>query len=591
MRHHWLITWTAVLALVAGLVAGCGGGGSGGSGTEPAATPPSTSLPPLGPGESAYNDPNAYSSAADAALPGAEEAAAVTRHSLTLNGARIDYTARAGHLIARAPVGDTAQASMFYVAYTADGANVATRPVTFFYNGGPGSASVWLHLGSFGPRRLATGVPATTLAQPFALVANTESLLDTSDLVFVNAVGTGLSQAIAPHRNRSFWGVDVDAALFRDFIRRWLAVNGRTASPKFLFGESYGGPRTAVLARLLQDAGVPLAGLVLQSPAMDYNSNCGVLGSGNCSTNLPTYGAIGAWHRLSNPVPADVDAYMGVLRGFTTARYTPAVAAFLLGTPAPADMAGLLAGYTGIAPTLWAARFNLGPDAYANNLFANAITGRYDGRIIATRGSALASEGDPSSTLIGASFSIGVASYLRDTLRYNNGSSYVLLSNAIADWNFSHAGRALPDTVPDIAAALLQNPGLRVLVASGYHDLATPFHVTELDMARLGHDPRIQVRNYPGGHMSYLDDATRVRQKADLVAFYAGTLLALQSRVVPLASSITAAPLPGPDRAGAPVRTPQRAVPEAAIQTPHRDPWAPPAQVQEALRERATAPR
>lgn len=572
MRSIALRSLAATVLLL--LLAACGGGGGN---EEPA--------PPLGPGESAHDDPNAYSSDPNGALPGAEEAAAVTRHSLVLGGTRIDYTARAGHLIARAPGSNAAQASMFYVAYTADGANGATRPVTFFYNGGPGSASVWLHLGSFGPRRLATGVPATTLPRPFALVPNTESLLDTSDLVFVNAVGTGRSQAIAPFINRNFWGVDVDAALFRDFIVRWLAVNGRAASPKFLFGESYGGPRTAVLARLLQDAGVMLNGLVLQAPAMDYNSNCGVMGTGSCSGNLPTYAAIGAWHGLAPAASGDIDAYMGTLRGFVATRYAPAVAGVLQGTPAPADLPPLLAGYTGIAQPLWSTQFNLGPGAFANNLIANSIIGRYDGRIAAVRNTPLAADGDPSSTLIGASFSGAINSYLRDTLRYRNGSTYVLLSNAIAHWDFSHAGRALPDTVPDIAAALQQNPGLRVLVANGYHDLATPFHVTELDMARLGNHPRVMVRNYPGGHMTYLDDATRVRQKADLVAFYAGTLAALQERAVPLAAR------PPPDRAGAPARAPQPAVVEPAVQTIHREPWAPPEQVQRALRERDSRPR
>lgn len=567
---RWLsLTFAALLLLSA-----CGGGGSEG---EP---PP----PPLGPGESAHDDPNVYSSDPNAALPGAEEAAAVTRHSLVLGGTRIDYTARAGHLIARAPGSNAAQASVFYVAYTADG-GASTRPVTFFYNGGPGSASVWLHLGSFGPRRLATGVPATTLPRPFALVPNAESLLDTSDLVFINAVGSGLSQAIAPFNNRSFWGVDADAALFRDFILRWLTVNGRQASPKYLFGESYGGPRTAVLARLLQDAGVMLSGLVLQAPAMDYNSNCGVMGTGSCSANLPTYAAIGAWHGLATPVPTDLDAHMGTLRSFVATRYAPAVAAYLSGTAPSADLPPLLAGYTGIAQTMWRDQFNLGPGAFANNLLAGTVVGRYDGRIAAARGTPLAAEGDPSSTLIGASFSSAITGYLRDTLRYRNGSTYVLLSNAIAHWNFSHAGRALPDTVPDIAAALQQNPALRVLVANGYHDLATPFHVTELDMARLGNDARIQVRNYPGGHMSYLDDATRVRQKADLVAFYASTLAVPQERARPQAARAA------PDRAGSPVRTAQRATPEPAFQARHREPWAPPEQVQRALSERDAAPR
>ncbi len=576
----WARARWAVLSLSV-LLAACGGGGSPESAAPPA-LPPST---PVGPGETAYDDPNNYSSAAEASLPGAEEAAAVTRHNLVLGGSRIDYTARAGHLIARAPGTGAAQASMFYVAYTVDGAAAATRPVTFFYNGGPGSASVWLHLGSFGPRRLATGVPATTARQPFALVANAESLLDTTDLVFVNAVGSGRSQAITPFRNRDFWGVDADAAVFRDFIQRWLAVNGRAASPKFLYGENYGGPRTAVLARLLQDAGVMLSGLVLQSPAMDYNSNCGVLDSGNCSANLPTYGAIGAWHGLATAAPADLDVYMQQLRGFVAARYDPAVAAYLRGTPPPADLPGLLAGYTGIGAARWSTQFNLGPGAFADSLFVASIIGRYDGRISAPRGSALAREGDPSSMLIGASFATVNNDYLRDTLRYGNASTYVLLSKAIESWDFSHAGRALPDTVPDIAAALAQNPMLRVLVANGTHDLATPFHVTELDMARLGPSPRVVVRNYPGGHMTYLDDATRVRQKADLAAFYAGTLATLRGRAMPLAAAPAAA-RPQPDRAGTPVSTPQPTLPEPAVQTPHRDPWVPPAQVQRALRER-----
>ena len=549
--------------VLAAVLVGCGGGGS-----EPA--PPA--LPPLGAGESAYDDPTAYSSLGDAALSGAVEGAAVTRHQIDLGGTRIAYTAHAGHLIARAPANGAAQASVFSVAYIADSADAATRPVTFFYNGGPGSASVWLHLGSFGPVRLATGVPATDGTRPFPLVANAESLLDVTDLVFVNAVGTGLSQAIAPFSNRSFWGVDADAALFRDFIVRWLAVHQRAASPKFLYGESYGGPRTAVLARLLQDAGVPLDGLVLQSPALDYHSNCGVTGSGSCQGNLPTYAAIGAWHGLARPAPADIDAYLSDLRGFAATRYAPAVDAWLLGTPPPVDLPPLLAGFTGIGEGLWSTQFNLGPGAFQNNLFADRITGRYDGRMTAPRGSALASEGDPSSTYIGASFAGAIGPYLRNTLRYSNGSTYVLLSNAIAEWDFSHAGRSLPDTVPDLAAALVQNPALRVLALSGHHDLATPFRVTELDLARLGTEPRVQVRNYPGGHMSYLDDATRMRQKADLAAFYGATpKAAREARVGPLALPRASAP----DRAGVLTTAPPRFVAEPALQTPLRDPWVP----------------
>ncbi len=568
----------AASALLALLLAACGGGGGGG-----ADAPPS----PLVSGEGAYDDPAAYSSQPDAALPGAVEAAAVTHHTLSLGGSVIAYTASAGHLIARDAASGAAEASVFYVAYTADGAGAAgaagaaTRPVTFFYNGGPGSASVWLHLGSFGPRRLVTGVPATTAATPFALVDNAECLLDQTDMVFLDAVGTGLSEAITPYRNSSFWGVDADAALFRDAIVRWLAANGRGSSPKFLYGESYGGPRTAVLARRLQDGGVALDGLVLQSPALDYNSNCGVIGQGSCGANLPTYAAIGAFHRLSKPVPADIDSFMAELRGFTTSRYAPAVAALLTGAPVPTDLPPLLAGYTGIGAATWAGHFNLGPDAFQTSLIPGSVTGRYDGRMVAPLGSALASEGDPSSTFISASFATAMAGHLRDTLRYGSASTYVVLGNAIQTWDFSHAGRSLPDTVPDLQAALAQNPALRVLAVSGYHDLATPFHVTELDLARMGTQPRLQIRNYPGGHMSYLDDATRVRQKADLAAFYRGTLAAAAAA----ASTRTAAPAlahalaaagPQADRAGLPPTRRQAVPAEPALQAPLRDPWVPP---------------
>ncbi len=565
MRHL-----LASFCLGIGLLAGCGGGGA------PAGAPPAP-VPVLGAGEVARDDPTVYSSAPSAALSGAEEAAAITKHQLSLAGRSLDYTATAGHLIARAPGTLAAQASVFYVAYTLDGADPATRPVTFFYNGGPGSASVWLHLGSFGPKRLVTGVPATTAARPFPLVDNPDSLLGVSDLVFVNAVGSGRSQAIAPFVNQSFWGVDADAALFRDFITRYLQFYARTASPKFLYGESYGGPRSAVLARLLQDAGVMLDGVVLQSPALDYNNNCGVSAGAavSCAGYLPSYAAVGAWHALSNPVPTDLDAWLDAARDMATTRYGPAVELWRSsGTTAP-QLWQALADLTGLGVSQWSSRFDMDSTTYRSRLLPGRLIGRYDGRMQAANGSALAAEGDPSSTWLTSSFVSAIDSYLRDTLYYRNGSTYVLFSNAIEHWDFSHAGRALPDTVPDLQAALAQNPALRVLSVSGVHDLATPFHVTEQDLTRLN-SPRVLVRNYPGGHMSFLDDSTRPHQRADLEAFFAAT---------PAPSSVQAvrrAPLAlparvRPDRAGvipvAPAILPR---PEPAVQALMCDPCVPP---------------
>ena len=261
----------------------------------------------------------------------------MTSHTLALGAAIVAYTATAGHLDARDPRSGATEASMFYVAYTVAGAPAA-RPLVFFYNGGPGSASVWLHLGSFAPRRVVTHAPSLAVPLPFELVDNDESLIDVADLVFVDAVGSGYSEAVAPYANSSFWGVDKDAALMRDFIARYVAVYQRAASPTYLFGESYGTTRSAVLAELMLAAGMRLDGVVLQSSVLDYNTNCDAFAPGavSCAGYLPSYGEVGAWHALSHPVPADADAYADTMRSFTTLdlracgrclhRHAPAVA-------------------------------------------------------------------------------------------------------------------------------------------------------------------------------------------------------------------------------------------------------------------------
>jgi len=515
------IRFAGLLLLAVLALAACGGGGGGaGSGDDGAG------LPPLGAGESAYADSTTYGSAASSSLATANEGQAVTRHTLALNGSTLAYTAHAGHLSALQPGTNTPEASFFFVAYTLDGAGPATRPVTFFYNGGPGSASVWLHLGSFAPKRPATGDPSTAAATPFPFVDNAQSLLDVSDLVFVDAVGTGLSEAIAPNTNQTFWGVDADANVFRDFVIRWLAANGRDASPKFLFGESYGTTRSAVLVHALETAGVTIDGVVLQSSILDYSANCGVV-SGSCSGYLPSYAATGAWYGLAQP-GVDIPTYMQQMRDYDTQTYAPAVAAFLsmAHTPPSPTLYGQLQTFTGIASARWQSSFNLSPDTFQTSLVPGTLIGRYDARVSAPAGSQLASEGDPSSTFITPSFQSTINSYLRNTLRYSNGSTYVLLGNAINSWNFSHDGKQLPDTIPDLAAARLINPKLKLLSLNGYHDLATPFFQTENDLARLsgsfGAD--ITIRDYMGGHMTYLDDDSRALEKADLAAFYQAVL-------------------------------------------------------------------
>ena len=356
-------------------LAGCGGGGGGGNSTPP----------PVPPGSN-YTDPVSYSSAANASLPSANEITAVTRHQLAVGATTLNYTATVGHMTALALANGTPQASFFYVAYTLDAAAPNTRPVTFFYNGGPGSASVWLHLGSFGPKRIDTGEPNMSGTPPFALVDNAETMLDLSDLVFVDAVGAGYSQAIAPNLNRTFWGVDVDAAVFRDFVMRYLTVNNRGASPKFLYGESYGGPRTAVMADLLESAGVRLAGVVLQSPAMDYYSNCGVRSTvTSCSGYLPSYGATASWFGFTTPPvsSAQLPGFMGEMRVLAAGEFESAVQAYLANnnTRPPASLLDRLVATAGLSRVQWDTGINRSPEFYRTQLRGGTLYGRYDTRV------------------------------------------------------------------------------------------------------------------------------------------------------------------------------------------------------------------
>ena len=247
-------------------------------------------------------DTSPYGSGKDDSITDTTERAAITQHTITIEGKKISYTARAGHLVTTDELSTQPVARIFYVSFTANGAASATRPVTSFYNGGPGSSAVFLLLGSFGPRRIKTDMPHFTPPAPYSLEDNPDSLLDASDLVFINPVGTGYSTAIAPGKNADFWGVDEDARSIKQFIKRYLTAFNRWNSPKFLFGESYGTPRTCVLTWLLHEDGVDLNGIVLQSSILDYSQVSNTIGL------LPTLAADAWFHKkvTVSPPPADL---------------------------------------------------------------------------------------------------------------------------------------------------------------------------------------------------------------------------------------------------------------------------------------------
>lgn len=583
----------ALCAAAALLLAACGGGGGGGG----------TPTPPGG-----WLDANAYSTSALATLGTPNETTASTTGSSTVNGATVNWTATAGHLTAVDTATGNPEASFFHVDYVASGTSASQRPVTFFFNGGPGSASAWLHLGSFAPKRLDTGVPDNTFPRDFPYVANAETLIDTTDLVFVDAVGTGLSEAISPFRNNSFWGTDVDAAVMRDFILRWLSTHQRQASPLYVFGESYGTVRAPIVVRYLETAGVPVTGLVLQSSILDYNSNCGVtagaVSSVTCTGFIPSYAAVGDWLGLVNPPPADVYAFLDQVTAFADGTYEPEDQAWLAnGTVPPDSTLATLQADTGLPASNWRAHFNMDSDTFRHQILPGYVAGLYDGRIVAANGSALAADDEPSDTLITGPFSSSIGTVLA-SIGYTNPSTYVMLSDAISGWNFTHDNGstvdALPDVIPDLATALTLDPNLRVLSLNGMHDLITPFHQTQLDLARLptSVSARVAFGLYPGGHMTYLDDAGRVGERAELQAFYDGTLVMGAKATASTLAKTTAATSAAMRQAAlakAPAATTSKAATldgrpamrALAVQAPqgaHRDPGLPSAQALQAAR-------
>ncbi|MFD1554076.1 S10 family peptidase [Paraburkholderia silviterrae] len=495
-------------------------------------------------------DPTAYGNGPDDFVTDMTENAAVTHHAIQIGSEVIAYTATAGHLVTVDPSSSQPNAKIFYVAFTKDGVQAQDRPVTFFYNGGPGSSSVFVLLGSFAPKRIKTSMPGFTPPAPYALEDNPDSLLDKSDLVFINPVGTGYSAAIAPHHNRDFWGVDQDADSLKQFIKRYLSANDRWNSPKFLYGESYGTARSCVLAYRLHEDGVDLNGITLQSSILDYTQ------SGNPVGALPTAAADAWYHqRLGvKPAPKDLQTFAAQVAQFARTDYRVALEKF----PDPKNPAipatlKKLSEYTGIdTQTLQAWDLNIAAyDSRGNSLFLTTLLkdkgvalGSYDGRVSAIdtgiAGNIDPNSGgnDPTMTAVSGVYTAMWNSYLNETLKFRTNSSFTDLNDqAFKNWNFSHIdptgaqkgvdaqGNIVLYTAGDLAAVMALNPDLRVLSANGYYDFVTPFYQTVIDLQQM---PLVdqKVRNnlsarfYPSGHMVYLDGASRTALKADVAKLY-----------------------------------------------------------------------
>ena len=422
---------------------------------------------------------------------------------------------------------ESAAAHVFFVAYMKKGVAADARPITFIYNGGPGSSTIWLHMGAFGPRRVVTGDDHYTPAPPYGLENNAESLLDVSDLVFIDAPGTGFGRITGPDKEKAFWGFDEDSEAFANFIVSFLSRYGRWNSPKYLFGESYGTTRSAMLANILeQEKAVGLNGVILLSQILDFNN---AADNPNDLTGdarpfvlaLPTMAAT-AWyhHRLPGAPPA-LDALLTEVEHFADTDYLLALQQGATLPRAQRDaIAETLHRYTGLSVDyIKRADLRVRTDEFEHELLNDndETTGRLDSRFNGPSMDPLdkTSAYDPVDPAVDAAFVAALNDYVRRTLHYGEGKTYQVEIDTFKSWNFKHkepnedvAWGNTPNVMPDLAAAMKYNPNLHVQLNGGLFDLGTPFYEGIYEMRHLPMPARLQgnieFHQYASGHMVYL---------------------------------------------------------------------------------------
>jgi carboxypeptidase C (cathepsin A) len=435
-----------------------------------------------------------------------------------------------------------AEAAMFYVAYFKSGGG--PRPVTFFYNGGPGPATLWLHMGAFGPRRVVTATDAHTPAAPYGLVNNVSSLLDATDMVFIDAPGTGFSRIAGKDKEKAFFGVDADAYAFSEFISQFLSKYARWNSPKYLFGESYGTPRSAVVVNELEaDRSIDLNGVILLSQILNFDlspdrptGNPGV--DLPYQTVLPTYAATAWYHKKLPGEHANLEALLTEVEQFAMGDYARALAAGSeLSATDRAAIAEKLHEYTGL-PVEYILKADLRIDGgeFRQNLQGNenVTTGRLDSRFSGPDIDPLSQRADydPQSSALGSAYVAAFNEYAREQLHFGGDRAFRPSIRTFNTWNFAHqlpgqsggtppSSRQGTNVMPDLANAMKLNPNLKVQLNAGYFDLATPFYQGIYEMHHLpipqNLQSNIEFRFYDSGHMVYAKDSS-LKQLHDNVA-------------------------------------------------------------------------
>lgn len=464
----------------------------------------------------------------------------VTEHTVVIGGKTIAYTVTAGTLVLRNDK-DEPTAQFGYTAYAMKGVkDPRTRPVTFAYNGGPGSSSIWLHLGVLGPRRVVTTDAGPTPPPPYQLVDNAESMLDVSDLVMIDPVGTGYSHAIGKAANKDFWGTDQDISSVSQFIFQYVTDNERWNSPKYLLGESYGTTRSAGVAlHLWNEKGMALNGVILVSVALDIEAIFEWPGNERPYPGfIPTYAATAWYHNKLPNRPATLEPFLTEVRQWALGPYTAALAKG--DTLSEAERNQVVAQYhryTGLSEEyIRRANLRVRHPQFTHELLDDEreTVGRLDSRFTGFTFNQLAEEAeyDPQSEAVSTAFIAAFLDYYHRELDFGKDKTYHVSGNVFQDWDFKHrvpgAGFPLPmaNTGPDLALAMGLNPHLRVLVLNGYYDLATPFLAAESMFAHLGlnrdQSSRIEMKYYEAGHMMYLHEPSLKAMKKDVAAFITG---------------------------------------------------------------------
>jgi carboxypeptidase C (cathepsin A) len=493
-------------------------------------------LAPQAPAQQSSGQPAAAQRPAADPLPerSPDQKLSVTRHRVTVNGRPLAYTATTGYMVMRDEEGKH-RANVFFVAYTKDGvADPGKRPITFAFNGGPGSSSVWLHMGALGPKRVLMTEKGEALPPPYRMVDNEYTWLDQTDLVFIDPVTTGFSRPAPGQDPKQFHGYQEDLESVGAFIRLYTTRYGRWSSPKFLAGESYGTTRSAGLAGHLQDRyGLYLNGVVLISSILNFQTARFEVGNDlPYPLFLPTYTATAWYHRQ---LPPDLQGkplrqVLDEVEGFAIRDYTLALAqGDGLAPQERQRIAGQLARYTGLTPE-YVERSNLRVTIgrFTKELLREQrrSVGRLDSRFQGMDRDAAGEsyDFDPSyNAAIYGPYTSTLNDYLRRELRFENDLPYEILTGRVQPWNYGNVQNRYLNVAETLREAMSKNPSLRVFIASGYYDLATPFFATDYTVSHLGLDPRlrdnVEVHYYEAGHMMYIHHPSLVRFSEDVSRF------------------------------------------------------------------------